>query len=117
MNLFVSQVQKVYTVAQQEKQYMLQEKNRMKEAFMNDKDIPMGLLMTTTTRYKIQVLVCDILAQMLAKTVPDVIRLQKTIKVHLYQLKKMQYVAVDTKYYYQMLHFIYQHIYWLRSLK
>jgi hypothetical protein len=98
---------------------IVDEKDELKRAYMNDEDVDFGMLMTITTRAKIHEQSYKALQQIRDGEVPDIHRLPKLIKIHLKQLKKMgtNYMDVNSKFYTDMLESIEQNAYWLRILK
>jgi len=98
---------------------IVDEKDELKKAYMNDEDVDLEMLMTVTTRAKIHEQSYTALQKIRDGEIPDIERLPRLINIHLKQLKKMgaNHMVDNYKFYTEMLESIQQNTYWLKILK
>mgnify|MGYP003656324051 CR=1 FL=1 len=97
---------------------IVDEQQEIKKAYMNDKVINFGMLMTLTTRAKIHIISYKALQDIRDLKVPNITRLPMLVKIHLRQLQKMKtnYMQDNIEFYTELLESIEQNVYWLKIL-
>lgn len=101
---------------------ILDEKDQLKQEFLNDEAEDFGLVMTVTTREKVHAISYRILQDIRNWKIPkdsDVKRLRKLICIHMAQLRKMEAINLQTikTFYFDMFEAVEQSVRWLKILK